>query len=130
MAFTYIDFVANLAGMTVSGVKKSLTYPPAIDASVQYPLMFPRLPSVNREAITLASASGLKTATAELVVVVERDALNLNETKFSTAIALIDALDSALITEQAARKEIDAWTIRPEVTDYGWSLIAIVEGSG
>jgi hypothetical protein len=130
MSITYQSFAATLAGLTVTGITTSLTEPPAIDTSGNYPMMFPRVPSVERGAITLASSAGLKTVTCELVIVVERDSLSTPYTKFSTTMAILDALDTALVTEMVANNVIDSWTIDPEINEYGWTLVATVEGSG
>lgn len=126
---TYASFVSTLAGLTVTGVKRAYTAPPTVDTSANYPIMFPRLPTASREAVSLASSAGLRSVTCDLVVVLARDVLDTSTARFATATALIDALDTALATEMAAHNQIDRWEIRPEVNEYGWSLIATVEAS-
>jgi len=77
----------------------------------------------------MSSSTGLREATAELVIVVERDTMSTNVLKFAETLALIDALDAALAAEAAANNYIDRWTITPQVTDWGWSLVTTVEAS-
>ena len=128
MAF-YAEFAATLAALDVSGVATKYTAPPAVDSVTNYPAMFPNLPSNERASETLTSASGLKRATCELVLLVARDALGTRDGNFDAAVALIDAIDTALATEAAANHQIDNWSIVPEVNDYGWALVATVEAS-
>ena len=130
MTITYAGFATTLAGLTVTGVSTKLTEPPAIDTSGNYPMMFPRVPSVERAAVALNGSAGLKTVTCELVIVIERDSLSTPYTKYAATVAMIDALDTALATEMVASNEIDGWTITPEINEYGWTIIATVEGSG
>ena len=129
MAFTYAGFAETLASLTVTGVATKYEAPPAIDSVSNYPAMYPNLPSSERGAETLTSASGLKHATCELVVLVSRDALGTRGGNFDDTVALIDALDTALATEAAANNQIDRWTIVPEANEYGWSIVATVEAS-
>jgi hypothetical protein len=93
-------------------------------------MMFPRVPSVERAAIALNGNPGLKSVTCELVIVVERDSMSEPYTKYAATVAMLDALDTALATEMADNNEIDGWTITPEINEYGWTIVATVEGTG
>ena len=127
--FTYTAFAAALASITVAGVTTYEDEPPNIETNTNFPIMYPRLPTVDREILTLGYKVGLKTASCDLVILVAHDSLGTPAVKFSTAIALLDALDAALESNTSS-VGIDRWTITPEITDYQWALVASVEGSG
>ena len=130
MALTYGGFITNLMAMSVTGVASTSAAPPRVDASANYPQMFPRLPEGEREILTVGSTAGLTSAVVDVVVVIERDALNLSETNFDDTVTIMDALNSALVTEAAANNEIDSWSFEALQTEWGWSVVARVEGSG
>jgi len=129
---TYAGLVANLAAMEVTGIPagQRLSSPPAIDTSGNYPISYPRLPVANRELLTVGPRVGLNEATIEYVVVITRDTLNAASVRFSDTLTMIDRLNAALNTEMLANNEIVSWTIQPQVTEYGWSLVATVEATG
>ena len=130
VSLTYAGFSATLSGLTITGVATKYAYTPNIDTSGNYPMLFPRIPAAERAAITLTSAAGLKNVTGEIVVVIERDTLGTASSRYAETAAMVDAIDTALATEAAANHQIDSWTITPEINEYGWSLVATVEGSG
>ena len=127
---TYAGLVAHLAAMTVTGVTTKLSSPPDIDTSGNYPMSYPRLPAVNRELLTVGPTMGLDTATIEYVVVIARDTIDVASKRFSDTLAMIDNLNAALNTEMTTNNEIVAWAIQPQITEYGWSLVATVEATG
>ena len=129
---TYAGLVAHLAAMSVTGIAATQrrSSPPAIDTSGNYPLSYPRLPAVNRDLLTVGPQAGLDTATVEYVIVIARDTLDVASVRFSDTLAMIDNLNAALNTEMIAHNEIVGWTIQPQITEYGWSLVATVEPTG
>ena len=130
MAITYAGFATSISGLTITGVNTKLSVPPSVDSSGNYPMSFPRIPTATREVVTFEGGAGLKSVSCELVIVIERDSLSTPVTKYAATVAMIDAIDTALATEMAANQDIVSWTITSESNEYGWVLVATVEGRG
>ena len=132
--FTYTGFVNNLSGMTITGVTRQYTAPPATFNTADLPTSYPRVPEGANSMVTLDGGRGLHTATVDLVIVVEMVRQNSNPTNFSAAIALIDAMETAFAANTITYG-IDRWAIRQNFEQTGpdtwaWQIIARVEGSG
>lgn len=134
MAFTYTDFVSDIAGMTVSGVTRQYTAPPQQLSTADLPASYPRLPIADNQSVTLTHGRGLLTAAVELVVVMEPYRQGTNVANFTATVTMIDAIETAIVTN-AADYDIDRWNIVQSVEEYGidrpyWQLVARIEGSG
>lgn len=134
MAFTYTDFVNNISGMSISGVTRQHTAPPATFNTADLPASYPRIPEGDNQVITLSGGRGLRQAVVELVVVVEMVRQSSNAGNFSAALGLVDAMEAAFAANTITYG-IDRWSIRQEYEQTGsdtwaWQLVARVEGSG
>jgi len=136
MAFsTYSAFVTSLAGLTVTGVRTKQAFPPVAHNSGDMPLMYPRWPRAENGNITLAGNRGLKQGTCELVIAISPVLQGTNQSNYAAAIALVDALETALAAAILGLG-IDEWSIAVEM-DTGaeadspeWRIVALVTASG
>jgi len=134
MAWPYATYVNNLSGMSVTGVTRKYTEPPRSLNTADLPAMWPQLPTAENSSVTLTHISGLRQASVDLIIAVEPYQQSTNNANFAATIALIDNVETALVTN-AASFDIDRWTIRQgilEITEGSafWILIVTVEGSG
>ena len=129
---TYTEYVAMLAGLTVTGVVKRYPTPPTQLNTAQLPAQWPRLPGGETQIITLTSGAGLPAMACDLVIAVEAYGQNTQPANYAKAVAVVDALNTALLTE-AADGVIDGWALRLEVDQIGdvayWVIVATVTGS-
>jgi hypothetical protein len=134
VAFTYASFVNTLATLPVTGIRRAYPCKPDVFNPTDMPFSYPRIPRQQREVIGLGYHAGLKTAAAQLVVVIGPDRLDLEIQNFNRSVALIDAYDTA-IGDAAAALGVDRWSIEQteEVEidgDVYWALLVTVEASG
>ena len=127
---TYATFVANLMDLTVTGVTRVHDEPPAQISTADLPVMYPRLPELSNEVISLGLLSGLPQMQCEVVILVEPIGQSINSANFAAMVAIIDAFNAALV---ASDIRADNWSIRQETavlsdTPY-WALVATVEAS-
>lgn len=134
MAFsTYAAFIPALMDMTVSGITTYADEPPMQISTAKLPLMFPRLPTGADSVVTVSGATGLQSATCEIVIVIEPLHQSLQPTNFAAALTMMDSLATTL---KAATLSIgiDTWTMRVEQDYIGetpyWMIVATVEASG
>lgn len=129
---TYKEFVANLAGMTVTGVKRKYDAPPQQVNAVDCPLMYPRLPEATTPISTFGSLTGLDSARCQLVVAINPMQQSTSPVNFDQALTIIDNLRSALATN-AEDFGLDRWQIVANADFIGesvyWMVVATVEGS-
>jgi hypothetical protein len=132
MALTYAEFIADIAGMTVTGVKQKLSAPPTQINTADLPLMFPRLPEGSNETFTFSGEVGLDTVACELAIVVNPAQQATSPINFALAVTLMDALTTQL-KAKVVDFTLDRWTIRQDADFIGdtlyWLLIARVEAS-
>lgn len=128
---TFTGFVALLAALNVTGVKRKHTAPPSRIGAADLPLMYPRIPQQSTAPQTF-TVNG-QTATVEMAIVVAPDDLDAKGVNFATACGLVDALNTALA---GAGNDVDGWSIRQTYEQYGGEtgtaymvLVATVEGS-
>lgn len=132
--FSAKTFVTGLGALQVAGVKSRRNFAPKSYNAADLPLSYPRLPTPDASSVeSFMGEIGLRSVTAELVVVVEALALNMQPVNLATALALLDALHDTL-TAHVEALQIDRWEIRAEVDTLGevayWTLVASVEASG
>lgn len=130
---TISEWVAGLAALSITGVKRKYTAPPQQVNTGDLPAMYPRVPQDTVEVVSFGGTTGLTVASIELVIAICPYALSTAATEFARAVSLIDAmkttLDAAVIS-----LGIDRYTIRQDILDLGsdtvyWGLVATVEAS-
>lgn len=128
-------FVQTLGALSVAGVKKAYTAPPAQLATANLPALYPRIPASLASTVPVLSgnSTGLRQMTAELVVVVEPLGQNTAPANFERTAALIDALHTTLETLAGTDETVDGWAMRLTAEEVGdgayWMLVATVNGS-
>lgn len=128
-------FVTTLGALSVAGVRKTYDAPPVQLATANLPVLYPRLPaSLDTNVPVLASgATDLRRHVVELVIVVNPIGQSNAPANFTAAIALIDAMHTALATLAGSSEVVDSWSIaltaEPIGADGYWVLVATVSGS-
>jgi hypothetical protein len=129
---TYTEYVAILAGLDVAGVVKTYTAPPTQLSTAQIPAQWARLPSGETAIASMGGQMGLPSLTCDLVIAVEAMQQNTQPANYTKALALIDALQTALTTE-ALNNVVDSWQMRLDGEQIGdtayWVIVATVTGS-
>ncbi len=129
---TYTEYVATLAGLSITGVVKAYSSPPTQLSTAQLPAQWPRLPSGETAVASLGGEMGLPSFTCDLVIAVEAMQQNTQPANYTKALALIDALQTALTTE-ALNNVVDSWQMRLDGEQIGdtayWVIVATVTGS-
>ena len=130
---TYSAFATALSGLSVTGVTKAYTEPPASIPSADLPASWPGLPRGNEHAVTFAGGGGWAEVTCDLVVAVEAVGQNTLSANYTATMTIIDALTTALRAASIGRSKL-SWAISANVqimvsdTPY-WAVIASVTGS-
>lgn len=130
---TLAQFVAGLSALTVTGVKRTYTEPPALLNAADLPAMYPRVPEGGAEAGSFAYSHRKRLLVCELVIAVQAVKLGSNAANMTLALSLMDNLHTALA---AASDElgIDAWSMSMQsdqvaADSYHWLVVCRVEGS-
>lgn len=130
---TLTQFVAGLAALTVTSVKRKYTEPPAVLGAADLPAMYPRVPENGATAGSFAYSHRMRSLVCELVIAVQAVKLGSNASNMTLALSLMDNLHTALA---AASDDlgIDAWSMSmqsDQVTadSYHWLIVCRVEGS-
>lgn len=128
----YSDFVKNVAGTKVSGIRRNFDGAPTQLSTAQLPAMWPRVPTANSANAVLCGGVGLSTIVCELVVAIEPLAQGESIKNFETALTVMDNLHDALAAK-IVTYEINRWTLRVNQSLIGdtayWVIVASVEGS-
>lgn len=129
---TYTEYVATLAGLSITGVVKAYSSPPTQLSTAQLPAQWVRLPSGETAVASLGGQMGLPSFTCDLVIAVEVIGQNTQPANYAKCLAVIDALQTALTTE-ALDGVVDTWTLRMDGEGIGdtayWVIVATVTGS-
>lgn len=129
---SYATFTEAVADLSVTGVKRKLTAPPASLASTDLPASWPGLPRGIEPAMTFTSAGGWPALFCDLIVAVEAVGLNTQSANYANTIEIMDNLSTALRGASIGRSKI-IWEITANVqvsvgdTTY-WAVIATIEG--
>ena len=132
---TLATFTAALGALSVTGVKKAYTAPPAQLATANLPALYPRIPASLATTIPVLAGGGvdLRRLTAEIVIVVEPLGQSTAPANFERTVGLIDALHDALAVAAETDESIDGWALRLTAEEVGdnayWMLVATVNGS-
>ena len=135
MAFTTLtDLVTKLSTLTVPGVKTHLAYRPRQVNAADLPLMFSRLPGSTRPLATLTYGQDLRSATIEVVIIVQMVNLDTQAPNDALTVQLLDSLAGAL-EGSASDLGMDMYTLVAEDDMLGnaspvQAIVATVEVSG
>jgi len=129
---SYSTYTVALAALSVTGVTRKFTHPPASLATADLPAMWPGLPSGNEPAFTFQTSGGWPTLICDLTVAVEPVAQSTQSSNYDLMITIIDNLSTALRAASIGRSLL-TWIItgNAQVTVAGttyWAVIATVSG--
>lgn len=130
---TYTAFTAAIAALTVTGVSKQYTAPPASLATADLPASWPGLPRGEDGGLTFQSAGGWPVLFCDLVIAIEPVAQNTQSANYTTTVAIMDNLSTALQAATGLGRSKVSWSITANVqiqvadTTY-WAVIATIEG--
>lgn len=129
---TYTEYVATLAGLSITGVVKAYSAPPTQLSTAQLPAQWARLPSGETAIASMGGQMGLPSLTCDLVIAVEVIGQNTQPANYAKCLAVIDALQAAL-ADEALGGVVDTWTMRIDGEAIGdtayWVIVATVTGS-
>lgn len=131
---TYAAFVAALAGLTITGIKRKFPAPPTQLNTADLPAMYPRIPQAQEGGLTAEGQGGWPRIQGELVVILEPIGQSLQRSNFAATVAMIDAINATLRAAQLTKSK-HSWTVRREGVNLGgdtdyWALVATVIGNG
>lgn len=136
MAFTSLGaLVATASALPVPGIKKAVAFRPRQVNAADLPLLYTRLPGSARGISTLTYGQGLRSATLEMVVLVEMINLNTQQANDALTVQLLDNLAMTL-EANAAALGMDSYTLATDEDTIGdgaapvQAIIATVEVSG
>ena len=129
---TYTEYVATLAGLSITGVVKAYSSPPTQLSTAQLPAQWARLPQGETTVASMGGQMGLPSFTCDLVIAVEAMGQNTQPANYARALAIIDALQTTL-ADEALSGVVDSWQMRLDGEQIGdtayWVIVATVTGS-
>ena len=129
---SYTEFVAGLAALAVTGLKRNFTEPPASIGSADLPAMWPGLPRGSEPALTFKTAGGWPVLTCDLVIATEAKGQGTQMQNYAGMLTIMDNLSTALRATKIGRATL-TWTMTANVlvevagTTY-WAVIATIDG--
>lgn len=135
---TFASFVTSISGLSITGVERTYTSTPESIGAADLPAQFVRLPDGEATYSPETCIETGKTRSIELVVCIEPVALEVADQNFDDTIAMMDYIETALDTWNAAQNtmlfsySISTSGNAPVVvgdTAY-WAVIASVNGVG
>lgn len=128
---TYAAFVSGLAGLTVTGVKRTFGAPPQQLAAADLPALWVRLPQGNGEVQAFDGDLGMTRAACEVAICILPALQGMTATSFGAAVTMMDGLTAALDGKHVTLG-LTNWAMRVEEEVIGdtayWVLTATVEG--
>lgn len=129
---TLSAFVTALQGMSVTGVERNYSAPPASVADL--PAMWVQMPTIEEGQMTFGKGGGWPLLKAQIVVAVKPTAQGTQDENWTDVLSMCDALRTALINARPALGPVRWQPIRPGVVtvaglDY-WAAIAEVQTNG
>ena len=127
---SYTTLSAGLAALTVTGVTRKLTAPPASIETADLPTSWPGLPRGEEPPLTFQTAGGWPTLVCDFIIAVEAVGQNTQGGNYSSTLTIMDALSTALRGASIGRATL-RWTINANVqvivgsTTY-WAVVATV----
>jgi hypothetical protein len=138
MTATYTTFIAAIAGITVSGVTRKYTEPPASISTADLPCSFPMLPSGADAVITFGNGTAvggqLPTFACDMVYAFEPTAQGTQAQNFAGLVGLMDAIVTASRAMTRPTAGPMSYSLRAGIvtvagSDY-WSVIQTWTGVG
>ena len=133
MATTYATFLAELAGLTITGVERMYDYPPASLNTADLPAAWVQLPRGDEQVMTFQAGGGWPAMTADLIVATEPAAQSMQSSNHDAMVAMMDAVSTALRAAKFA-KGTHSWSIKSaRITVAGidyWGVVVTVVGHG
>jgi len=134
---TITAFTTALAGLTITGVTRKYTEPPASVNTADFPISYPKRIEIVGEPLTFDYHGGWPTLRGDLIIIVNSTAQNTQEANYTLVQTLMDAADTTL---RAAVGVIGKGPLTYSIrggdtivnlagTDY-WAIIISVEGYG
>lgn len=129
---SYATFTSGLAALSVTGVKRKFTEPPASIGTGDLPAQWPGLPSGDEPQMTFGGGGGWPVLRADLVIAIEPVGQNTQSANYAATVAAMDNLSAALRSASIGRSNL-VWSITSNVqvvvsdVTY-WAVIATVEG--
>ena len=129
---TFATFTSSLAALSVTGVKRKFTHPPASVGTADLPAMYPGLPGGDSAPVVFSGNDFWPILRCDLIVVVEPVAQNTQSANYDNTITILDGLLTALRNADIGRAKLE-WAINANVqiviadVTY-WAVIATVEG--
>lgn len=135
MAFTTLTaLVAQVAALSVAGVKRQSAYRPRQVNAADLPQMYTRLPDSTRAIATLTYGQDLRHGTLEVVIAVQMINLDTQATNDALTVQMMDSLAAAL-ESNAAALGMDNYTLTTDEDLIGnaspiQAIVATLEVSG
>jgi len=106
-----VAWVTAACNLTVTGVRTKQASPPTQVTTATVPILFPLLPTIGSDTITVDYGGGLTNARLNLVIAMEPQGQNTGSTVYLAALTMVESLNTAL---DAARSSLylDSYTIR------------------
>lgn len=130
---SYAAFTTALAALSITGVKRKFTAPPASVDTADLPAIWPGLPSAIEPQMTFATPGGWPAMKCDLVVALEPVVQNTQSANYAATVAMLDTLSGVLRTpaNHIGRGPM-TWTITANVQinvsgNLYWAVIATVE---
>lgn len=128
---TYASFVTALAALTVTGVTRKYSSPPASLNTADLPAMWPGLPRGDEPRMTFEGGGGWPALFCDLVIALEPYGGNTQLANFTATVAMFDNLSSALRSASIGRSGL-RWSITADAVDVSgtpyWAVMATIEG--
>jgi len=128
---TYATFTSAIAALTVTGVTRKFTYPPASVETADLPCSYPALPRSIEDGWTFTGGGGWPAMFCDLVILLEPVGQNTQSANYAALIAMVDNLLTALRAASIGRAKIN-WEIttnvQVQVHDAAyWAIITTIE---
>lgn len=130
---TFATFTTALAALTVTGVTRKYSAPPASLNTADLPAMWPGLPRAEEPAMTFQANGGWPALFCDIVVAIEPVGGNTQSANYAGTVTILDSLSAALRAATNVGRGGLTWTITASAqvvvadTPY-WAVIATIEG--
>jgi len=131
---TLRTFVDGLEALSITGVTRSYLQGPPTSGPVtaDLPALFIAYPTLTGSRLTLGNQGGNGTLTAQLYILVEPVAQNMQGANYDATVAMVDALETALIAAACSIGGALSWSVRVTTFEVAgeayWTVIADMEG--
>ena len=133
---TYRSLIDALEALSITGVVRQYTQGPPAGApsTADCPAQYVRYPGGDERPLVFGEQGGWCTFRAELVILVEPVAQNVQPENFDDTVDMMDSITTALRNADCITLSKLHWNIKMIIdtvanTPY-WAVLAVVEGSG